>query len=184
MSSYLMHTALLVKSLDGGTYLSARQLFYDLPQLWIALPYDVIQRSRPHPCLLQLCERTACFDGLMLAAVSYQQHTIIPMETFDELVHLARRGKRGFIEHIQALLSSVGLRPFRKVSLESRGLRAGLSKPVGCARRRRESFHLVPLRFGTFAYDSERRCFSCPGNAIQPDNLLSTDEDLIHRFAL
>jgi hypothetical protein len=31
------------------------------------------------------------------------------METFDEFVHLARGRKRGLIEYIQALLSSVGL---------------------------------------------------------------------------
>jgi hypothetical protein len=119
VSFHLMYSALLIKTLDSGSYLSACQLFDDLLQLWIALPNNVIQRGRPHPCLLQLREWTACFNGLMLAAVSYQQHTIIPMETFDEFVHLARGRQRRLIEYIQALLSRVGLRPFRKMTLES-----------------------------------------------------------------
>jgi hypothetical protein len=106
---YLSHTTLLVKTLDGGSHLAACQLLNDLLQLWIALTNDVIQRRRPHPGFLQSRERTARFDGLMLATISHQEHPIIPMETFDELVHLARACKRRPIEYIQALLSSVGL---------------------------------------------------------------------------
>jgi hypothetical protein len=94
---YLMHAALLVKTLDGGSHLAACQLLNDLLQLWIALANDVIQCRRPHPRFLQLRERTARFDGFMLATISYQQHPIIPMETFDELVHLASRGKRRLV---------------------------------------------------------------------------------------
>jgi hypothetical protein len=107
-----------------------------------------------------LREGTARFDGLMLATISHQQHPIIPMETFDELVHLSSRGKRRLVEHIQPLLSGVGLRPFRKVTLESRGLHAGLSKLVCRARCRRKPLNPVALRFGTLTDDSERRCLS------------------------
>ncbi len=92
----------------------------------------------------------ARFNGLMLTTISYQQHTIILTEALDELMHLARRRKRGFVEDIQALLSRVGLCAFRKVTLESRGLHAGLGQLVCCARCRSESLDLVPLRFGTF----------------------------------
>src|ERR1700677_3443903 len=120
----------------------------------------------------------------MLAAVSYQQHTIIPMETLDELVHLARGGKRGLIEHIQALLSSLGLRPFRKVTLESRGLHTRLSQLVCRARCRRESFDLVPLRFGTLADDGKGRRLTCPGDTIQAHDLLAAQEYLIYSLAL
>jgi hypothetical protein len=95
-----MHSALLVKILDSSSNLSTCQLFDDLLQLGVALPNDVIQRGRPHPCLLKLSERTACFNGLMLTTISYQQHSIIPVETFNELVHLTRGGKRGLIEYI------------------------------------------------------------------------------------
>ena len=52
VSPYLMHTALLVKTLDGGSHLAACQLLNDLLQLWIALANDVIQRRRPHPGFL------------------------------------------------------------------------------------------------------------------------------------
>jgi hypothetical protein len=90
---HLMYSALLVKTLDGGTYLPTGQLFDDLLQLWIALPNDLIQCGRPHPRFLQLCERTTSFDCLVLTAISHQEHTVIPVEPFDELVHLARGSK-------------------------------------------------------------------------------------------
>jgi hypothetical protein len=130
VSPYLMHTALLLKTFDGGSHLAACQLLNDLLQLWVALQNNVIQRRRPHPRFLQLCERTAHFDGLMLATIPYQQHPIMPMETFDELVHLARGCKRRLVEHIQALFSFVWLHPFSKVMLESRSLHASLCKLV------------------------------------------------------
>src|SRR5271170_6530563 len=103
----------------------------------------------------------------MLAAISHQQHPIIPMETFDELVHLASRGKRRLIEHIQTLLASIGLHSFGKVTLESRGLHAGLSELVCRARCRRESFDSVALRFGTLADNGQRRCFSRTGDTVE-----------------
>ncbi len=106
------------------------------------------------------------------------------METLDELVHLARGGKRGLIEHIQALLSSLGLRTFRKVPLESRGLHTRFSQLVCRARCRRESFDLVPLRFGTFTDDGEGRRLTCPSDTIQTHDLLATQEYLIDRLAL
>ena len=52
MSLYLMYTALLVKAFNGGSHMSACQLFDYLLQLWIALPNDVIQRRRSHSCFL------------------------------------------------------------------------------------------------------------------------------------
>ncbi len=106
------------------------------------------------------------------------------METFDELVHLARRGKRGFIEHVQAFLSSVGPPPFSKMTLERRGLHAGVSKLVGCARCRRESFDLVPLRFGTLTDDGKGRRLTCPGDTIQAHDPLAAQEYLIYSLAL
>ncbi|SEF64934.1 hypothetical protein SAMN05421819_0698 [Bryocella elongata] len=86
-SFHLVYSALLIKTLDGGSHLSACQLFDDMLQLWIELANDVIQCSRPHPGFLQLRERTACFDGLMLATISNQEHPVVSMETSDELVH-------------------------------------------------------------------------------------------------
>ncbi len=52
VSLYLMHTALLVKTLDGGSHLPSRQLLDNLFQLWNALADDIIQCRCPHPCFL------------------------------------------------------------------------------------------------------------------------------------
>jgi hypothetical protein len=118
MSLHLMHATLLVKALNGGPHLPACQLVDDMLQLWITLPYDVVQRSRTHPCFLKLRKRTPRFDGLMLTTVSHQQHTIIPMEPPDKLVHLTRRGERRLIKDIQSLFSCVGLHSFGEMMLE------------------------------------------------------------------
>src|SRR5580658_8755907 len=120
----------------------------------------------------------------MLATISHQQHPIILMKTFDEIMHLARGRKRGLIEHIQTLLSSVGLHPFGKMMLESRSLHASLSKLVRCARCRRKPLDPVALGFSALADDGERRCLTCAGNTIEAHNLLTAQENIIHRFAL
>jgi hypothetical protein len=67
MSLYLMHTALLVKALNWSSNLTARQLFDNLFQLWVALANDVIQRCRPHtaPQFAYLnLDAVACSSGI------------------------------------------------------------------------------------------------------------------------
>ena len=69
-----------------------------------------------------------------------------------------------------------GCVPFCKMTLESWSLHGagGLSKLVGRARCRRESFDLVPLRFGTFTDHGEgRRPYLRPGETIQAHDLLA-----------
>ena len=129
-------------------------------------------------------KRTARLHGFVLATISYQKNPIIPMETFDEFVHLSSGGKRRLVEYIQALLSSIRLRPSCKVMLESRGLHAGLGELVRSARCRRKPLDLIPLRFCTFTDYSERGRFPCAGDTIESDNPLATQKDIIHRFAL
>jgi hypothetical protein len=78
VSLYLMHTTLLVKAFYCGSNMAACKLLDNLFQLWITLANDVIQSGRPHTGFLQLRERTASFNGLMLAAISDQQHRAPP----------------------------------------------------------------------------------------------------------
>ena len=76
-----MHAALPVKTFDCGSNLTVRQLLDGLLQLRVALPHDLIQLRRAHSRFLKLREGAACFDGLMLARVAYQQHAVIRMES-------------------------------------------------------------------------------------------------------
>ena len=79
---HFMHAALPVKTFDCRSNLTVRQLLDGLLQLRVALPHDLFEPHRAHSRFLKLRERTARFDGLMLARVAYQQNAVIRMEPF------------------------------------------------------------------------------------------------------
>ena len=128
MPFHFMHAALPVKAIDGRANLTTRQLLNSLLQFRVLLSHNLFESHRPHSSFLKLRERTARFDGLMLPRVAYQQNPVSRMKPFDELVHLARRGKRRLVEHIELLLTCVRLLSLRKMALQSRGLYARLGQ--------------------------------------------------------
>jgi hypothetical protein len=87
--------------------MTARQHLNRFFQLWITLAQNLIQLYRVHPRFLKLREGTASLYALMLTNIAHKQNTIIPMEARKELVHLPCGRKRGFIQHIKALLSCI-----------------------------------------------------------------------------
>jgi hypothetical protein len=67
-----MHAALVVKPFDRSLHLSARQLFNDRLQLWIALPHNLVKMRCADPRFLELVIRSAGVDGFMLAYVAHE----------------------------------------------------------------------------------------------------------------
>src|SRR5208282_4875449 len=121
---HFMHAALPVKAFDGRANLTTRQLLNSSLQFRVLLSHALFEPHRPHPGFLKLRERPTCFDGLMLPRIAYQQNPISHMKPFHELVHLASRGERRLVEHIEPLLTGVRLLSPRKMALQRRGLDA------------------------------------------------------------
>src|ERR1019366_6213215 len=132
---HFMYAALPVKASDARANLTTRQLLDGLLQFRVLLPHDLFEPHRSHSSFLKLRERTARFDRFMLPRVAHLQNPISRMKPFDELVHLARRGKRRLVEHIQSFLACVRLLSPRKMALQRRGLEAGLGQLLRRARR-------------------------------------------------
>ena len=60
----------------------------------VFLANDLIEFGCAHSCFLQLLERAARFDALMLADIADQKHAVIVVtKPRKELAHLVRAGK-------------------------------------------------------------------------------------------
>ena len=70
----------------------------------VFLANDLIELGGAHSGLLQLLERTACFDALVLARVADQEHAVVGAETRKEFAHLVGAGEAGFIDKIEVPL--------------------------------------------------------------------------------
>ncbi len=75
-------------------------------QSWLLLPNDVVQRRCTHSCLLQLLERTARFDALMLADIADQKHAVMGTKPRKKLAHLIGAGEARFIDKVEVLVVS------------------------------------------------------------------------------
>ncbi len=67
-----------------------RQQLDDFFKLWVFLSDDLRKPRRLHPGALELLERRAGFDGLMLAVIAYQQHTVLCSNVREKLVEIFR----------------------------------------------------------------------------------------------
>ena len=88
-----MHPALPLQPLHGLADFPLGELLDYLLQSGVPLPHDLVQLGRTHAGILQLRERPAGLDGLMLASVAHQQHAVVWMKTGHEIVHLLGRGE-------------------------------------------------------------------------------------------
>ena len=164
-----MHAALLVKPFDGAVHVSARQLFNDGLQLWIALPHDLVEMRRADPRFLELVIRPAGVDRFMLAHVADEQHAVVWSEALQERVHLFRARQARFVEDVEALLVRwpCVVVATRQMPLQRARLDAGLGQLVGGAGRRREALDLVALTFRRIANRRERRRLPGAGGAFE-----------------
>src|SRR5208337_5146899 len=140
-----------------------------LLQFRVLLSHNLFEPHRSHSSFLKLRERTARFDRFMLPRVAYQQNPISRMKPFDELVHLARRGKRRLVEYIERFLTCVRLLSPRKMALQRRGLDAGLGQLLRRARRGSETFDLVAFGLHSFPDHRQGRCLARTSESIQTD---------------
>ena len=90
-----LHTALLLECVERGGHLARGQQFDGRFQSRVLLAHDLIESGRAHSGFLQLLERAARFDALMLADIANQKHAVITIgsKTRKELAHLIRAGK-------------------------------------------------------------------------------------------
>ena len=106
------------------------------------------------------------------------------MKPFDELVHLARRGKRRLVEHIEPLLTCVRLLSPRKMGLQSRGLDAGLGQLLRRARRGSKTFDLVAFGLHSFPDHRQGSRFASASDSIQANDLLAPHKNVIDHLPL
>lgn len=72
-----MHAALLVEFFHRFRHVASSELLHDFLQSWVFLSHDFIQAGYLNSRFLELLVRHACFDRLMLADVTHQQHTVV-----------------------------------------------------------------------------------------------------------
>lgn len=115
----------------------------------------------------------------MLARVPYEEDSIVPVKAFDEFVHLARGGERGFVEHVQGLRARVLLFTACKVPLQGRSFNSRLGQFLRRAGGGRKPFDAIAFCLGAFADHSQRCRLTRASHTLQPDELLARKEDFI-----
>src|ERR1019366_1171267 len=106
------------------------------------------------------------------------------MKPFDELVHLARRGKRRLVEDIEPLLTCVRPLSPRKMALQRRGLDAGLGQLLRRARGGSKPFDLVTFGLHSFSDHCQGSRLTSASDSIQANDLLAAYKDVIDHLAL
>ena len=101
-----LHTTLLLECVEGRGDLAGGQQFDGCFQSRVFLANDLIERGCAHSGFLQLLERAARFDALMLAGIADQKQAVIGTKPRKELAHLVRAGKARFIHKVEVLLLS------------------------------------------------------------------------------
>ena len=96
--------ALLSERVERSGDLARGQQFDGGFQSRVFLTHDFIELGRAHPGFLQLLERAARFDSLMLADVADEKHVVIGTKPHKELADLVRAGKARFIDKVQLFL--------------------------------------------------------------------------------
>ena len=87
-----LHPALLLECVERSGDLARRQHFHGGFQSRVLLANDLIELGRVHSGFLQLLERAARFDALMLADVADQKHAVIGTKPRKELADLVCAG--------------------------------------------------------------------------------------------
>ena len=83
----------LLECVERSGDLARRQHFHGGFQSWIFLANDLIELGRAHSGFLQLLERAARFDALMLADVADQKHAVLGAEPRKEHADLVGAGE-------------------------------------------------------------------------------------------
>lgn len=78
-----------------------RQIVHDLLQGRILLPDDVIELCRVHPGVLQLLERTAGVDRLVLPGVADKNDPVVLTKAIEELAGLLRADETRLVNYVQ-----------------------------------------------------------------------------------
>jgi hypothetical protein len=76
-----------------ASHVTHGKLFHGSLQLRISLADDLVKFRGIHSGLLQLLERTASFDRLVLACISYKDDTILWAKTAQKITHLVGAGE-------------------------------------------------------------------------------------------
>ena len=163
-----LHAALLLERVERGGDLARCQHFDGGFQRRVFLANDLVELGRAHSGFLQLLERAARFDALMLASVADQKHAVIGAEPRKELAHLVRAGKAGFVNHEKSfpLGIVISVLPTREKTLQCSGVDTGLLQLFRGARGRGEAFDLIALRFRRAADDGERGGLARAGKTL------------------
>jgi hypothetical protein len=85
-----MHPTLLLETLDRLPDLTIGKFLDRLLQSEVFLPDNLIEMDCVEACFLELLERAAGFDTLMLTAVTHEEDPVSIFQSMQELLHLPR----------------------------------------------------------------------------------------------
>src|SRR5208283_1796484 len=172
------HTALLAERVERSGDLSRGQHFDGGFQRRVFLADDLVELGGTHSGLLQLLERPARFDALMLAGVADQEHSVIAIKPRKKVAHLVGAGEAGFVNQEESFLSwillcalSTGEKPLQCSCVDSR-----LGKLACRARGRGEALDLITLRFRRASDDGECGGLARAGETLDSLNAVGCTE--------
>jgi hypothetical protein len=171
---------LLLKSGQRSGDLARCQHFHGGFQSWVLLAHNLIEFSRPHSGFLQLLERTARFDSLMLADIADQKHAvIIRTNPFEEIAHLVGAGKARLIDEVEVfLLMGDRIRAAGEETLQGCGVDSCLIQLARGERGRGEALDLITVRFSSAANGRKRGRLARAGITLDSLDLVRRAENI------
>jgi hypothetical protein len=147
--------------------LASRKHFDSGLEFRVLLADNLIKFGRAHSGFLQLFERSASLNALMLPRVADQQHTVMSSETGEKIAHLIGACEARFVHEIEMslLCERRSSRPSEE-SLQGSGIYARLAKLARGAGSWGEALDLKPLNLGGTANDGKRRRLTGAGQSL------------------
>ena len=180
-----MHPALLLETLDRLADLTIGKFLDRLLQGWVFLPDDLIEMGRVEACFLELLERAAGFDTLMLAAITHEEDTVSLFQSMQKLLHLSAARQTRLIDNVETFLTALASTGSScQMMLKRARSDTGILKLLGSARCRRQAFYLVAFPFGGFPDCSERSGLAGSSGSLQAHQLISAAREVFDSLAL
>jgi hypothetical protein len=136
--------------LDGLGDLSIGKFLDRLLQSRVFLSDDFVEMGRVKARFLELLERAAGFDTLMLAAVTHKEDPVSFLQPMQKLIHLPAARQTRLIDNVETFLTTLASIGLCQMMLKRARSDTCIFELLCRARCRRQTLYVVALAFGAF----------------------------------
>src|SRR5882724_5191848 len=178
----LLDFAVLPQGLDSGHGLPMSQHFNCRLQGWVFLPDDLLEFRGSHAGILQLLERAACFDALMLTGVADQKDPVTATHPLEKFTHLIGTRETRFVDEKEPLMLHLGLRVSRssKKALQCSRMNTHLFQLFCSTRGWCETLYLITFGLSRTADDFQCGGFTSARDPLNALNAVSRTEYVLN----